>query len=110
LAANKYARFMLRMRLSLDCGYAAVATQGVSDNLFTVESLVALTRCRSRLKRKRATGKPARLPIKPSSPSLPARSRSSGMSFVNEAEYLITPGGFFSGSSSFAFRSSIGKP
>jgi hypothetical protein len=30
---------MLRMRLSLDCGYAAVATQGVSDNLFTVESL-----------------------------------------------------------------------
>jgi hypothetical protein len=32
---------MLRMRLSLDCGCAAVATQGGSDNLFTVESLAA---------------------------------------------------------------------
>jgi hypothetical protein len=39
---------MLRMRLSLDCGCAAVATQGGSDNLFTVESLAALTRARSR--------------------------------------------------------------
>jgi hypothetical protein len=34
---------------------------------------------------------PARLPIKPSNPSLPARSKSSGMSFVKEIEYLITP-------------------
>jgi hypothetical protein len=42
LAANKHADFMLRMRLSLDCGCAAVATQGGSDNLFTVESLAAL--------------------------------------------------------------------
>jgi hypothetical protein len=33
---------MLRMRLSLDCGCVAVATQGVSDNLFTVESLSAV--------------------------------------------------------------------
>jgi hypothetical protein len=33
---------MLRMRLSPDCGCAAVATQGGSDNLFTVESLAAL--------------------------------------------------------------------
>ena len=40
---DKLTRFMLRLRLSLDCGYAAVATQGVSDNLFTVESLAALT-------------------------------------------------------------------
>jgi hypothetical protein len=45
---DKHARFMLRLRLSLDCGYAAVATQGVSDNLFTVESLAGLTRGRSR--------------------------------------------------------------
>jgi hypothetical protein len=29
---------MLRVRLPLDCGFAAVATQGVSDNLFTIES------------------------------------------------------------------------
>ncbi|MEA3147304.1 MAG: hypothetical protein QOI53_2850 [Verrucomicrobiota bacterium] len=45
---------MLRMRLSLDCGWAAVATEGVSDNLFTIESLankVPIT-----LKRTRATG------------------------------------------------------
>jgi hypothetical protein len=41
LAANKNARFMLRMRLSLDCGCAAFATQGVPDNLFTIESLAA---------------------------------------------------------------------
>jgi hypothetical protein len=33
---------MLRMRLSIDCGYAAVATQGGSDNLFTVVSLATL--------------------------------------------------------------------
>jgi hypothetical protein len=39
---------MLRMRLSPDCGYTAVATKGVSDNLFTVESLATLTRGRSR--------------------------------------------------------------
>ena len=30
---------MLRMRLSFDCGCVAVATQGVSDNRFTVEPL-----------------------------------------------------------------------
>jgi hypothetical protein len=36
---DKRARFMLRMRLSLDCGYAVVATQGVPDNLFAVELL-----------------------------------------------------------------------
>ena len=29
---------MLRMRLSLDCGCAAVATQGGSNNDFTLES------------------------------------------------------------------------
>jgi hypothetical protein len=46
------------------------------------------------LKRKRATGERARLPIKLSSPSLPARSRSSEISFVKEAEYLIKPGDF----------------
>jgi hypothetical protein len=43
LAANNHARFMLRMRLSLDRGYAAVVPQGMSDNLFAVESLAALT-------------------------------------------------------------------
>jgi hypothetical protein len=48
LAVNGRARFMLRMRLSPDCGYTAVATKGVSDNLFTVESPAALTRGRSR--------------------------------------------------------------
>jgi len=37
LAAKKHARFMLRMRLSLDCGCAAFATQGGSDHPFTVE-------------------------------------------------------------------------
>jgi hypothetical protein len=37
LAAKKHARFMLRMRLSLDCGSAAFATQGGSDHLFKVE-------------------------------------------------------------------------
>jgi hypothetical protein len=35
---------MLRMRLSLDCGYAAVTAQRVSDSLFTVESLASLIR------------------------------------------------------------------
>ena len=39
-------------------------------------------------------------------PNLLARSKSSGISFVNETEYLITPGGFLSSSSSFAFLSS----
>jgi hypothetical protein len=39
LAANKHARFMLR--LSLDCGCTAFATQGVPDDLFTVELLAA---------------------------------------------------------------------
>jgi hypothetical protein len=29
--------------VSIDCGYAAVATQGGSDNLFTVVSLATLT-------------------------------------------------------------------
>jgi hypothetical protein len=41
LAANKHARFMLRMRLSLNCGCTAFATQGVPDNLLTVELLAA---------------------------------------------------------------------
>jgi hypothetical protein len=36
--SNKHARFMLRMRLSLDCGCVTVATQGGPDNRFTVES------------------------------------------------------------------------
>jgi hypothetical protein len=31
------------------------------------------------------------------------------MSLVKEAEYRITPGGFLSNSSNFAFLSSIGK-
>lgn len=44
-----------------------------------------------------------------SRPICRVRARSSGMSFVKETEYLITPGGFFSSSSSFAFRCSIGK-
>jgi hypothetical protein len=35
---------MLRMRLSPDRGYTAVAIKGVSDNLFTVESIATLTR------------------------------------------------------------------
>ena len=38
----KHACLMLRMRLSLDCGWVAVATQGVSDNRFTVEPLNAV--------------------------------------------------------------------
>ena len=38
-----------------------------------------------------------------------ARAKSSLMSFVNETEYRITPGGFFSNASNFAFRSSIGR-
>jgi hypothetical protein len=46
---DKHADFMLRMRLSLDCGCAAVDTQGGSDNLFTVESLTALTRVSRRV-------------------------------------------------------------
>jgi hypothetical protein len=34
--SNKHARFMLRMRLSLDCGCVTVATQGGPDNRFAV--------------------------------------------------------------------------
>jgi hypothetical protein len=34
--SNKHASFMLRMRLSLDCGCVTVATQGGHDNRFTV--------------------------------------------------------------------------
>jgi hypothetical protein len=104
---DKHTRFMLRLRLSLDCGYAAVATPGVSDNLFTVESLAALTPLHAETEA--CYREPARLPINPSNPSVRARSRSSGISFVKEAEYLRTPGGFFSNSSSFAFGSSIGR-
>src|ERR1700675_1367507 len=37
-SSNKHARFMLRMRLSLDCGCVTAATQGRLDNRFTVES------------------------------------------------------------------------
>jgi hypothetical protein len=44
LAANGRSRFMLRMRLSLDCGCAGFATQGGSDHLFTVESPAAVKR------------------------------------------------------------------
>ena len=44
---DKHADFMLRMRLSLDCGCAAFATQGGSDHLFTVESPAAEKACRS---------------------------------------------------------------
>jgi hypothetical protein len=47
---------MLRMRLSLDCGCAAVATQGGSDNLFAVESLTALTRVSRRVTLSSARG------------------------------------------------------
>jgi hypothetical protein len=47
---------MLRMRLSLDCGYAAVATQGVSDNLFTVRIARRANKGPITLKRKRGTG------------------------------------------------------
>jgi hypothetical protein len=50
---------------------------------------------------------PLRLPIKPSSPILPARSRSSGMSSVKDTEYRITPGGFFSSPASLFVPRSV---
>jgi hypothetical protein len=68
---DKHARFMLRMRLSFDCCYDAVATQG-ANNLFAVESLANANKRRITRKRKGATENQhvsqSSLPVRASAP------------------------------------------